>query len=131
MALSAICWAVIGRCGDIDGVWIEPVTAQVMMTLLALATVHSLPRLRQSLSKPGPIAKGPAWRCKPCGGIAGVSRTRSSHAHPAGIFANLGFKGTLESCGWPPRRRAARGAGAATLKVPALAARFARQRGVS
>ncbi|HZN22621.1 MAG TPA: hypothetical protein VFB75_00230, partial [Burkholderiales bacterium] len=21
------------RCGDIDGVWIEPVTAQVMMTL--------------------------------------------------------------------------------------------------
>jgi hypothetical protein len=28
---------VIGRCGDIDGVWIEPVTAQVMMTLRALA----------------------------------------------------------------------------------------------
>src|SRR6185436_7108730 len=42
MALSAICCAVIGRCGDIDGVWIEPVTAQVMMTLLALATFHSL-----------------------------------------------------------------------------------------
>jgi hypothetical protein len=32
MALSAICSAVTGRWGDIDGVWIEPVTAQVMMT---------------------------------------------------------------------------------------------------
>ena len=27
--------SVTGRCGDIDGVWIEPVTAQVMMTLFA------------------------------------------------------------------------------------------------
>ena len=42
IAASAICSAVTGRCGDIDGVWIEPVTAQVMMTLLLLATVHSL-----------------------------------------------------------------------------------------
>src|SRR4029078_4116652 len=42
VAWSAICCAVTGRCGDIDGVWIEPVTAQVMMTLLALPTV-SLP----------------------------------------------------------------------------------------
>jgi hypothetical protein len=25
---------VTGRCGDIDGVWIAPVTAQVMMTFL-------------------------------------------------------------------------------------------------
>src|SRR5215468_8074557 len=33
MALSAISWAVTGRCGDIDGVWIDPVTAQVIMTL--------------------------------------------------------------------------------------------------
>ena len=33
IALSAISCAVTGRCGDIDGVWIEPVTAQVMMTL--------------------------------------------------------------------------------------------------
>ena len=32
-AASAISRGVIGRCGDIDGVWIEPVTAQVMMTL--------------------------------------------------------------------------------------------------
>ena len=37
MAASAISLAVIGRCGDIDGVWIEPVTAQVMMTLRPLA----------------------------------------------------------------------------------------------
>ena len=32
-ALSAISSAVTGRWGDIDGVWIEPVTAQLMMTL--------------------------------------------------------------------------------------------------
>ncbi|MNT10922.1 hypothetical protein D3C72_1457760 [compost metagenome] len=31
-ASSAICRGVIGRYGDIEGVWIEPVTAQVMMT---------------------------------------------------------------------------------------------------
>ena len=42
MAASAISSAVIGRCGDIDGVWIEPVTAQVMMTLRALAMVRFL-----------------------------------------------------------------------------------------
>ena len=33
MALSAISSGVIGRCGDIVGVWIAPVIAQVMMTL--------------------------------------------------------------------------------------------------
>ena len=37
IAASAISLAVIGRCGDIDGVWIEPVTAQVMMTFWLLA----------------------------------------------------------------------------------------------
>src|SRR5262249_56736330 len=42
MAASAISAAVIGRCGDIEGVWIEPVTAQVMMTLRALAMDASL-----------------------------------------------------------------------------------------
>ncbi len=35
-AASAIWSAVTGRCGDIDGVWIEPVGAQVMMTLFDL-----------------------------------------------------------------------------------------------
>ena len=33
IAAVAISSGVTGRCGDIDGVWIEPVTAQVMMTL--------------------------------------------------------------------------------------------------
>src|SRR5690349_17911512 len=33
IAPAAISSGVTGRCGDIDGVWIEPVTAQVMMTL--------------------------------------------------------------------------------------------------
>jgi hypothetical protein len=33
IAASAISSAVIGRCGDMDGVWMAPVTAQVMMTL--------------------------------------------------------------------------------------------------
>jgi hypothetical protein len=33
IAASAISSAVTGRCGDIDGVWIDPVTAQVMIIL--------------------------------------------------------------------------------------------------
>ena len=32
MAASAISSGVTGRCGDMEGVWMEPVTAQVMMT---------------------------------------------------------------------------------------------------
>jgi hypothetical protein len=32
MDSSAICFGVIGRCGVIVGVWMEPVTAQVMIT---------------------------------------------------------------------------------------------------
>jgi hypothetical protein len=36
-AASAISSGVMGRCGDIDGVWIDPVTAQVMMTFRASA----------------------------------------------------------------------------------------------
>ncbi len=32
-AESAICCGVTGRYGDIDGVWMAPVMAQVMMTL--------------------------------------------------------------------------------------------------
>ena len=38
MADSAISSGVTGKCGDIDGVWIEPVMAQVMMTLFGFAT---------------------------------------------------------------------------------------------
>src|SRR6202051_3759668 len=37
MAASAISWAVIGRYGDIEGVWIAPVTAHVMITLRGFA----------------------------------------------------------------------------------------------
>src|SRR3954470_18349738 len=39
IAASAISLAVTGIAGDIDGVWIEPVTAQVIMTLLLAAIV--------------------------------------------------------------------------------------------
>ena len=35
IALSAICAGVMGRCGDMLGVWIEPVMAQLMMTFSA------------------------------------------------------------------------------------------------
>jgi hypothetical protein len=34
---SATCFGVIGRCGVIVGVWIEPVTAQVIITFLPAA----------------------------------------------------------------------------------------------
>src|SRR6516165_3205936 len=52
-AASAISVAVIGRCGDIEGVWIEPVTAQVIMTLRALTMDSSRgkwigPKFRQN-----------------------------------------------------------------------------------
>ncbi len=36
MDSRAISAGVIGRCGDIEGVWMAPVTAQVMMTLLGM-----------------------------------------------------------------------------------------------
>ena len=38
-AASAISDAVIGRCGDMVGVWMPPVTAQVMMTLRLMSEV--------------------------------------------------------------------------------------------
>jgi len=38
IAFSAICSGVIGRCGDIVGVWIDPVTAHVIITLRELVT---------------------------------------------------------------------------------------------
>jgi hypothetical protein len=41
MAASAISCGVTGRCGDIEGVWMDPVTAQVTMTLRALAMGRS------------------------------------------------------------------------------------------
>src|SRR5258708_23901132 len=44
MALSAICAGVIGRCGDIVGVWMAPVMAHETMTLRLAGKA----RLRQS-----------------------------------------------------------------------------------
>ena len=41
IAASAISSGVTGRCGDIEGVWIAPVTAQVMMTLRVSAMLLS------------------------------------------------------------------------------------------
>ena len=41
IALSAISFGVIGRYSDIVGVWMAPVTAQVMMTLLAMLNFSS------------------------------------------------------------------------------------------
>src|SRR5581483_9781711 len=43
IAASAISLAVIGRCGDMVGVWIDPVTAQVMITRSLLAIFVFLP----------------------------------------------------------------------------------------
>src|SRR5690606_10966054 len=42
IAASAIWSAVTGRCGDMEGVWIEPVGAQVMMALLVLRMASRL-----------------------------------------------------------------------------------------
>jgi hypothetical protein len=39
---SAISSGVTGRCGDIDGVWIAPVTAQLMMTFFCCNMLVSL-----------------------------------------------------------------------------------------
>ena len=47
MAAVAISSAVIGRCGDIDGVWIDPVIAQVMMTLRDGAMATRFPGCRE------------------------------------------------------------------------------------
>ena len=55
-----------GRCGDIDGVWIEPVIAQVMMTLrllmgfLAAAPDYGIaPGAKPSaIAPPSPIGRG-------------------------------------------------------------------------
>jgi hypothetical protein len=38
IAPSAISLGVMGRYSDMDGVWIDPVTAQVMITLLAMVS---------------------------------------------------------------------------------------------
>ncbi|MNU08354.1 hypothetical protein D3C72_2543590 [compost metagenome] len=41
MAASVISSGVTGKCCDMDGVWMAPVTAQVMMIFRLLATICS------------------------------------------------------------------------------------------
>src|SRR5438046_2900003 len=54
MAAVAISPGVTGRYGDIDGVWIEPVTAQVMMTLFMVGLgVACLELLRDQVALAG------------------------------------------------------------------------------
>src|SRR5690242_17924179 len=55
-AAAAISSGVTGRCGDMVGVWIPPVGAQVMMTDLCT----SGPRSRECGSAVGPLARGDA-----------------------------------------------------------------------
>ena len=52
MAALAISAGVTGRCGDMLGVWIEPVTAQVMMTLPWAAAMRGLPRRGSGRRRP-------------------------------------------------------------------------------
>ena len=71
MAASAISLAVIGKCGDIDGVWIEPVTAQVMMTLR-------------------PLAMGVEERLKPCAHFKPEVASLNMGSMNFGLFPMLG-----------------------------------------
>src|ERR1700710_201146 len=48
-AASAISCGVIGSAFDIDGVWIAPVTAQVMMTLRAMVALFLVVAFRNCL----------------------------------------------------------------------------------
>src|SRR6185437_11073953 len=82
IAASAISLAVTGIAGDIDGVWIEPVTAQVMMTLFFVAIVP--PRClfvlsRRTLDGGGRTRPAPDHPPRPCDAARIVprrSRTR-------------------------------------------------------
>ena len=59
-AASAISFAVTGKCGDMLGVWMAPVTAQVMMTLRDM--VKSLGRYRIKCTEYG---RAHAFRLSP------------------------------------------------------------------
>src|SRR5712691_1269889 len=56
IAPSAISSGVTGRCGDIDGVWMEPVTAQVMMTFDCFAAMSLLLFLVRAQRHQPPVA---------------------------------------------------------------------------
>ncbi len=85
MDCSAISFGVIGRWGDMLGVWIEPVVAQVMMTLPHAAMLNS-PVLASQRSSGGTffigVAKA-AW----ASASTGLLTTRVD----AGFSASLAF----------------------------------------
>ena len=58
MASSAISLGVRGKCSDMVGVCIDPVTAQVMMTLLSLAIVGSYLIAWGLIGEPTPLVIG-------------------------------------------------------------------------
>ena len=94
IAASAISCAVIGRCGDIDGVWIEPVTAQVMMTLFLTGHGFTPSVFGPILSNHRAIAKALSHAGEPSGRGAGadatvgvrVPTTKSWPRHRCGAF---------------------------------------------
>ncbi len=61
MDCSAICCGVIGRYSLMDGVWMAPVTAQVMMTGMARSPQGSRPAI---IAAPGRREKVPWWARK-------------------------------------------------------------------
>jgi hypothetical protein len=65
----AISSGVQGRCGDMVGVWAEPVMAQVMMTLLELAMVPPFALLLPW--SPNPLSEWPGCNKRLLPGLSG------------------------------------------------------------
>src|SRR3954469_23539477 len=90
IAASAISLAVIGRCGDIEGVWIEPVTAQVMMTFWLLAifpprdavSIFAGAQTRPAGERVKSLYRQPSYSSSPAGTTEGQARER--HRRDAG-----------------------------------------------
>ena len=91
IASSAICSGVIGRYGDIVGVWIEPVTAQVMMTVRRDGATSVV--LDQAANRAADVESGTRNELRPSGdarktdGVCDVFRRGRSpwaSANPAG-----------------------------------------------
>src|ERR1044072_4558856 len=84
IAASAISLAVTGMCGDIDGVWIEPVTAQVMMTFWLLAIVP--PDAVLFVRRPNLDGRPQVWKAS-IGNPAMRDRILLPHRHDVGPIA--------------------------------------------